>query len=94
MRFDTGAAVDNVAIDNGLQRAADLLQMSVPDVKNCTTILCWAALRSVAARALPASPSALPLSPWNELAYEALPKRFMARARGFARTRKACGPCC
>jgi formamidase len=29
----------NVAIDNGLQRAADLLQMSVPDVKNRTTIL-------------------------------------------------------
>ena len=29
----------NVAIDNGLQRAADLLQMSVPDVKNRATIL-------------------------------------------------------
>jgi acetamidase/formamidase len=29
----------NLAIDNGLQRAADLLQMSVPDVKNRATIL-------------------------------------------------------
>jgi acetamidase/formamidase len=29
----------NLAIDNGLQRAADLLQLSVPDVKNRTTIL-------------------------------------------------------
>jgi formamidase len=29
----------NVAIDNGLQRAADLLNMSVPDVKNRATIL-------------------------------------------------------
>jgi len=35
-----GAGKDlNVAIDNGLQRAADLLQMSVPDVKNRATIL-------------------------------------------------------
>jgi acetamidase/formamidase len=29
----------NLAIDNGLQRAADLLQLSVPDVKNRATIL-------------------------------------------------------
>jgi hypothetical protein len=29
----------NLAIDNGLQRAAELLQMSVPDVKNRATIL-------------------------------------------------------
>jgi formamidase len=29
----------NLAIDNGLQRAADLLGMSVPEVKNRATIL-------------------------------------------------------
>ena len=29
----------NLAIDNGLQRAADLLEMSLPDVKNRATIL-------------------------------------------------------
>jgi formamidase len=29
----------NAAIDNGLQRAADLLEISVPDVKNRSTIL-------------------------------------------------------
>jgi formamidase len=69
----------NLAIDNGLQRAADLLQMSVPDVKTVQRFS--AALRSAEARELPASRSAPPLRLLRELACELWPRRSTARPR-------------
>jgi hypothetical protein len=69
----------NLAIDNGLERAADFLQMSVPDVKTVQRFS--AALRSAEARELLASRSAPPLRLLRELACELWPRRFTERPK-------------